>query len=93
MCACVCVCVARVCRIVAKAGLPPVAAKRITPFDFGTGGALSEYALELQLWASYRGQLLARTVRGMECYHRAVRVLAALEFPETGPDATWLERK
>lgn len=28
--------------------------------------------LELRLWASYRGQTLARTVRGMMYYHRLV---------------------
>ena len=33
--------------------------------DFCTGGALSHLQMELQLWASYRGQLLARTVRGV----------------------------
>ena len=32
--------------------------------DFSTGGALAHLQMELQLWASYRGQLLARTVRG-----------------------------
>lgn len=37
----------------------------ISEEDFCTGGALSHLQMELQLWASYRGQLLARTVRGM----------------------------
>ncbi|GLC72072.1 hypothetical protein PLESTF_001201000 [Pleodorina starrii] len=53
----------------------------ITENDFAEGGPLAEHALALQLWASYRGQLLARTVRGMAAYERAVRVLAALECP------------
>jgi hypothetical protein len=33
--------------------------------DFCEGGALAHLQMELQLWAAYRGQLLARTVRGM----------------------------
>ena len=32
--------------------------------DFCVGGALADLTMELQLWASYRGQLLSRTVRG-----------------------------
>ncbi|KAG6554695.1 hypothetical protein Mapa_003714 [Marchantia paleacea] len=35
--------------------------------------------LELRLWASYRGQTLARTVRGMMYYHRALQKLAFLD--------------
>ncbi|KAF5187601.1 Callose synthase [Thalictrum thalictroides] len=34
---------------------------------------------DLRLWASYRGQTLARTVRGMMYYHRALRMLAFLD--------------
>ncbi|CAO2171493.1 unnamed protein product [Urochloa humidicola] len=34
---------------------------------------------ELRLWASYRGQTLARTVRGMMYYHRALKMLAFLD--------------
>lgn len=34
--------------------------------------------LELQLWASYRAQTLARTVRGMMYYEQAVRLLAVV---------------
>ncbi|KAG2448283.1 hypothetical protein HYH02_006867 [Chlamydomonas schloesseri] len=52
-----------------------------TEADFATGGPLAEHGLALQLWASYRGQLLARTVRGMAAYSSALRVLAALEAP------------
>jgi len=38
--------------------------------------------MELLLWASYRGQLLSRTVRGMMAYERGVRLLAQLEHPQ-----------
>ncbi|XP_017974639.1 PREDICTED: callose synthase 12 [Theobroma cacao] len=34
---------------------------------------------DLMLWASYRGQTLARTVRGMAYYHRALKLLAYLD--------------
>jgi callose synthase len=34
---------------------------------------------EFKLWASYRGQTLARTVRGMMYYHRALKMLAFLD--------------
>ncbi|KAG9131948.1 hypothetical protein Leryth_026849 [Lithospermum erythrorhizon] len=34
---------------------------------------------ELRLWASYRGQTLARTVRGMMYYYRALEMLAFLD--------------
>lgn len=34
---------------------------------------------EVRLWASYRGQTLARTVRGMMYYHRALKMLAFLD--------------
>ncbi|KAG8055404.1 hypothetical protein GUJ93_ZPchr0001g30644 [Zizania palustris] len=34
---------------------------------------------ELRLWASYRGQTLARTVRGMMYYYRALKMLAFLD--------------
>ncbi|MCO5556549.1 hypothetical protein L7F22_010099 [Adiantum nelumboides] len=36
-------------------------------------------ALQLRLWASYRGQTLARTVRGMTYYHKALQMLAYLD--------------
>ncbi|KAJ9527498.1 hypothetical protein QJQ45_025772 [Haematococcus lacustris] len=48
---------------------------------FAPAGPLADLALELQLWASFRGQLLARTVRGMMSYDKALRVLARLEQP------------
>ncbi|CAI0456855.1 unnamed protein product [Linum tenue] len=34
---------------------------------------------ELRLWASYRGQTLSRTVRGMMYYYRALKMLAYLD--------------
>lgn len=34
--------------------------------------------LELQLWASYRAQTLARTIRGMMYYEQAVKMLAVV---------------
>lgn len=36
--------------------------------------------MEVRLWASYRGQTLARTVRGMMQYARAIRLLATLQL-------------
>ncbi|KAK4770184.1 hypothetical protein SAY87_030716 [Trapa incisa] len=40
---------------------------------------------DLRLWASYRGQILARTVRGMMHYGRAIQLLSFLEsLPFTG---------
>ncbi|XP_021601964.1 callose synthase 12 [Manihot esculenta] len=35
---------------------------------------------DLRLWASYRGQTLARTIRGMMYYYRALKMLAFLDF-------------
>ncbi|KAK3433100.1 hypothetical protein EUGRSUZ_D00622 [Eucalyptus grandis] len=41
-------------------------------------------ATELRLWASYRGQTLSRTVRGMMYYYRALEMLSDLDSaPET----------
>ncbi len=42
---------------------------------------MADYRTELQLWASYRGQLLARTVRGIMCYERALKVICRMEYP------------
>lgn len=36
-------------------------------------------AMDLRLWASYRGQTLSRTVRGMMYYYRALKMLAFLD--------------
>lgn len=50
------------------------------PQDFDLGGQLHHLQMEVLLWASYRGQLLARTVRGMMAYESALRLLAHLEW-------------
>lgn len=39
----------------------------------------SDKLRDLRLWASYRGQTLARTVRGMMYYYRALKMLAFLD--------------
>ncbi|XP_047334427.1 callose synthase 12-like [Impatiens glandulifera] len=39
----------------------------------------SEKQRDLRLWASYRGQTLSRTVRGMMYYYRALKMLAFLD--------------
>jgi len=44
--------------------------------------ALKKYPEEVQLWASYRGQTLARTVRGMMYNEDAIRFLHWLEICE-----------
>jgi len=41
-------------------------AHAVSEEDFCEGGALAHLQMELQLWAAYRGQLLARTVRGAD---------------------------
>lgn len=43
-------------------------------------------ALELRFWASYRGQTLARTVRGMMYYRRALLLQSFLENRSLGVD-------
>ncbi|KAM0935660.1 putative 1,3-beta-glucan synthase [Dioscorea sansibarensis] len=43
----------------------------------------SGYNLELRFWASYRGQTLARTVRGMMYYRRALMLQSYLEKRST----------
>ena len=47
--------------------------------DFSSGGDLFDLREELMMWASHRGQLLARTVRGMMTYETALRRLAEAE--------------
>ncbi|RHY30708.1 hypothetical protein DYB32_004084 [Aphanomyces invadans] len=42
--------------------------------------AINEYPMELRLWASYRGQTLARTVQGMMLYEDAIKILHWLEI-------------
>ncbi|XP_075662216.1 callose synthase 10 [Castanea sativa] len=44
-------------------------------------------SLELRFWASYRGQTLARTVRGMMYYRRALMLQSYLEGRPLGEDA------
>uniref|UniRef100_A0AAU6MVC9 1,3-beta-glucan synthase n=1 Tax=Paeonia lactiflora TaxID=35924 RepID=A0AAU6MVC9_PAELC len=39
----------------------------------------TDRARDLRLWASYRGQTLSRTVRGMMYYYRALKMLAYLD--------------
>ncbi|CAI5729918.1 hypothetical protein KXD40_009367 [Peronospora effusa] len=49
--------------------------------DVGTADeAHANYPLELRLWASYRGQTLARTVQGMMLYEDAIKILHWLEI-------------
>ncbi|XP_027169139.1 callose synthase 10 [Coffea eugenioides] len=47
----------------------------------------SSDTLELRFWASYRGQTLARTVRGMMYYRRALMLQSYLEKRSLGDDA------
>jgi len=48
---------------------------------FLPGGPLHELKEELLLWASWRGQLLARTVRGLMSYRAALQAIARHENP------------
>jgi hypothetical protein len=43
---------------------------------------LPEARMELMLWASERGQMLSRTVKGMMMYGSALRQLELLEAPD-----------
>ena len=48
-----------------KLSLPPGKARKdVSPADFCDGGGLEQHGMQVQLWASYRAQHLARTVRG-----------------------------
>lgn len=40
---------------------------------------IDDMMLQLQMWASNRGQTLSRTVRGIMYYSQAVRLLAVVE--------------
>ncbi|KAJ0401780.1 hypothetical protein P43SY_006034 [Pythium insidiosum] len=42
--------------------------------------AQNNYPMEIRLWASYRGQTLARTVQGMMLYEDAIKILHWLEI-------------
>jgi hypothetical protein len=44
---------------------------------------LPEARMELMLWASERGQMLSRTVKGMMMYASALRQLELLEAPDS----------
>jgi hypothetical protein len=57
--------------------------ERLTVKDMNE--ALKKYPEEVQLWASYRGQTLARTVRGMMYNEEAIRFLYWLEIGENEP--------
>ena len=52
--------------------------------DFDDGGPLASERMQVLHWASYRGQLLARTVRGMMAYEAGLRLLARIENPNPG---------
>lgn len=59
-----------------------IEASKVSEEDFCEKGALSSLALEVQQWASLRGQHLARTVRGMMAYESALMLLARWETPK-----------
>lgn len=61
--------------------VPEMKADEISEKDFNPGFPLYEHRLQLQFWASNRGQLLSRTVGGMMRYEKALRILALLEHP------------
>ncbi|KAG1659988.1 hypothetical protein FOA52_009662 [Chlamydomonas sp. UWO 241] len=65
-----------------KTLVPDVVVDELSEVDFGPGQMLYEHRLELQMWASQRGQLLARTVNGMMRYEKAIRTLAQMELPK-----------
>jgi hypothetical protein len=54
-------------------------------YHFLPGSPLHPLKQELLLWASWRGQLLARTVRGLMSYRTALQALAAYENPHLMP--------
>ncbi len=56
----------------------------LSPSFMHAGHALYHMRLELQLWSSQRGQLLARTCNGMMRYEKALRVLCSMEYPKPG---------
>ena len=65
---------------------PPLKAdpKFVTEEDFRemNNGEFKDFAQDLMLWASQRGQLLARTTRGMLLYEKALEIMASLEEPD-----------
>eukprot|EP00889_Picochlorum_renovo_P001950 jgi/Picre1/28980/NNA_004374.t1 len=62
-------------------------AKSVREADFDEGAPLAAHRMELLQWASYRGQHLSRTVRGMMAYEKALRLLAKIENPNPGVSA------
>ncbi len=60
---------------------PDINVKDMSEHDFAPGCEMYEFRLEIQMWASLRGQLLARTVHGMMLNEVSLRVLAKLEHP------------
>lgn len=54
-------------------------------YHFLPGGPLHSLKQELLLWGSWRGQLLARTVRGLMSYRAALQALAQHENPHLMP--------
>ncbi|KAG2500666.1 hypothetical protein HYH03_001432 [Edaphochlamys debaryana] len=72
--------------------VPGVKATDLSEHDFAPGCDMHEFKLELQMWASLRGQLLARTVHGMMLNEVSLRVLAKLEHPMP-PNMNELEYK
>lgn len=58
-------------------GLDPVDPKEIE--EAAKAVDVDDMMLQLQMWASNRGQTLSRTVRGMMYYSQAVRLLAVVE--------------
>ncbi|XP_028116346.1 callose synthase 10 isoform X1 [Camellia sinensis] len=60
--------------------------ERIGRRDSGDAELQETASLELRFWASYRGQTLARTVRGMMYYRRALMLQSFLERRSPGED-------
>lgn len=64
-----------------KANINP---KSVREADFDEGGPLAASRNQLLQWASFRGQHLSRTVKGMMAYEKALRLLAKIENPNPG---------
>ena len=64
-----------------KANIEPASVRES---DFDEGAPLAHCRMDLLQWASYRGQHLSRTVRGMMAYEKALRLLAKMENPNPG---------
>jgi hypothetical protein len=73
---------------------------QVSAGQFCCGMPLEPFAQELQLWASMRGQLLARTIKGMLYYQDALKQLNLIRLGERigqmvpcGMDLTRVEEK